>query len=43
MIMSILDIKDVEDYDKDVVKFLRYYEFPGQKIHFEGSSKYEKL
>jgi hypothetical protein len=41
--MSILDIKDVEDYDKDVVKFLRYYEFPGQTINFEGSSKYEKL
>ena len=26
--MSILDIKDVEAYDQDVVKFLRFYEFP---------------
>ena len=41
--MSILDIKDVEDYDKDVVKFSRYSEFPGQTINFGGSSKYEKL
>ena len=41
--MSILDIKDVEAYDQDVVKFLRFYEFPGQTINFEGSAKYEKL
>ena len=41
--MSILDIKDVEAYDQDVVKFLRIYEFPGQTINFEGSAKYEKL
>ena len=40
--MSILDIKDVEAYDQDVVKFLRFYEFPGQTINFEGSAKYEK-
>ena len=43
IIMSIVDIKDVEDYDKNVVKFLRYHEFSGQTINFEGSSKYEKL
>ena len=28
--MSILDIKDVEAYDQDVVKCLGLYEFPGQ-------------
>ena len=41
--MSILDIKDVEAYDQDVVKFLRFYEFPGQTINFEGSSRYKQL
>jgi hypothetical protein len=41
--MSILDIKDVEAYDKEVVKFLRFFEFPGQSINFEGSSRNEKL
>ena len=41
--MSILDIKDVEAYDQDVVKFSRLYEFPGQTINFEGSSKYKQL
>jgi hypothetical protein len=41
--MSILDIKDVEAYDQDVVKFLRFYEFPGQTINFEGSAKYKQV
>ena len=41
--MSILDIKDVEAYDQDVVKFFRFYEFPGQTINFEGSSRYKHL
>ena len=41
--MSILDIKDVEGYDQDVVEFLRFYEFPGQTIDFEGSSRYNQL
>jgi hypothetical protein len=41
--MSILDIKDVEAYDNDVVKFLRFFEFPGKSINFEGSSRYKQL
>jgi hypothetical protein len=41
--MSILDIKDVEAYDNDVVKFLRFFEFPNHSINFEGSSRYKAL
>jgi hypothetical protein len=41
--MSILDIKDVEAYDNDVVIYLRFFEFPGQSINFEGSSRYKQL
>ena len=41
--MSILDIKDVEAYDNDVVKFLKFFEFPNQSINFEGSSRYKAL
>ena len=41
--MSILHIKDAEAYDQVVVKFLRFYEFPGQTNNVEGSAKYEKL
>ena len=41
--MSILHIKDVEAYDNDVVKVLRFFEFPGQSINFESSSRYKQL
>jgi hypothetical protein len=40
--MIISDIKDVEAYDNDVVKFLRF-EFPNHSINFEGSSRYKAL
>lgn len=41
--MSILDIKDIGAYDNDVVKFLRFFEFPNHSINFEGSSRYKTL
>ena len=41
--MSILDTKVVEAYDQDAVKFLRFYEFPGQTINFEGSAQFTIL
>ena len=41
--MSILDIKEVEADDNDGVKFFRCFEFPGQSIKFEGSSRYKQL
>jgi hypothetical protein len=41
--MDILEVKNVEDYDNDVIKFLSHFEFPGTKIKFEGSSKYAHL
>ena len=39
ILLIILDIKDVEAYVQDVVKFLRYFELQGQTINFEESSK----
>ena len=41
--MSLIDKKELDDFDKDVQKSLSYYQQPGMKITMTGSTKYKHL
>ena len=41
--MEILEKKDLSDFDKQVQKYLNYFEVPGHEIQIKGSSQYENL
>ena len=41
--MSIIDSKDIDDFDKDVQKFLSYFQLSGMQFSLKGSSSYKYL
>ena len=41
--MEILEKKDLGDFDKQIQKYLNYFEVPGHEIQIKGSSQYENL
>ena len=41
--MSIIDSKDIDDFDKDVQKFLSYFQLSGMQFSLKGSSQYKNL
>jgi len=41
--MSIIDSKDIDDFDKDVQIFLSYFQLSGMQMSLKGSSSYKHL
>ena len=41
--MSIIDKKDMDDFDKEVQKYLSYFQLPGMQITLKGSAQYKHL
>lgn len=41
--MAILEKKTLDDIDDDVLKYLKFYEFPGTNISLKGSSQYKHM
>ena len=41
--MSIIDSKDIEDFDKDVQTYLSYFSLDGAQLSLKGSSQYKNL
>ena len=41
--MSIIDKKEMDDFDKDVQKHLSYFQLPGMQITLKGSAQYKHL
>ena len=41
--MSIIDKKEMDDFDKEVQKYLSYSQLPGMQITLKGSAQYKHL
>ena len=41
--MIIIDKKEMDDFDKEVQKYLSYFQLPGMQITLKGSAQYKHL
>ena len=41
--MAILEKKTLDEVDDDVLKYLKFYEFPGTNISLKGSAQFKAL